>query len=96
MNPPMNPMQLLFGLAFTIPRLLFPNKTPKNHAMLSHIKTIRIKTQTAGTVIFFPSRVQVVILEVNVSKNPVYVIIKIEEARRVFEASNSFWEKLRL
>ena len=39
-NPPAKPAMLLFGLALIKPRLFFPNRTPKNHAKLSHKNTI--------------------------------------------------------
>ena len=37
--PPAKPTILLLGLAAIIPRLFFPNKTPKNHAHESQRKT---------------------------------------------------------
>ena len=37
--PPIKPTKLLFGLAATYPLVDFPNKTPKNQARESQIKT---------------------------------------------------------
>ena len=63
--PPMNPTKLLFGLAATQPLVDFPNKTPKNHASESQIKT-KIKNKLIKYVEFSIT----VSLERNVSKKP--------------------------
>ena len=42
-TPPIKPTRLLFGLAATTPRVLFPNRIPKNHAKESQTKTQRRK-----------------------------------------------------
>ena len=65
-TPPKKPTRLLLGLAFTIPRVDFPNKTPNSHAKLSQKKTIKTNATIKAVATFLPLREKTESLDTNV------------------------------